>query len=134
MTQPLRFGVLGAAKIARTHLIPAIAKAEGAVFWGVASRSLKTAEAFIDEVGGGQAVEGYDALLNNPDVDVIYNPLPNDLHVPLSIKALEAGKHVLCEKPLALNVDDTQALAQAAKRHAGLQVMEAFMYRFHPQW
>ena len=134
MTQPLRFGVLGAAKIARTQLIPAIERADGAVFWGVASRNKQTAQSFVEQIGSGIALGGYQALLDSPEVDVIYNPLPNDLHVDLSIKALEAGKHILCEKPLALNVDDAKRLHAVAKKYPALKVMEAFMYRFHPQW
>ena len=129
----LTFGVLGAAKIARTHMIPALQLAAGCQYWGVASRNLQKANDFAALVGGG-AIEGYEALLNNPNVDVIYNALPNDLHVSYCIKALEAGKHVLCEKPLALNAQDAKALLAASAKHPHLQVMEAFMYRFHPQW
>ncbi|BCD98409.1 Gfo/Idh/MocA family protein [Marinagarivorans cellulosilyticus] len=134
MNPVLRIGVLGAAKIARTQLIPAIEMANGAAFWGVASRNRQTAQAFVEQVGGGVALEGYQALLDAEEVDVIYNPLPNDLHVELSIKALEAGKHVLCEKPIALNAEDAKRLSLAASKFPELKVMEAFMYRFHPQW
>ena len=73
-------------------------------------------------------------LLADPDIDAVYNPLPNHLHVPWSIKAMEAGKHVLCEKPIALTTAEAQTLADAAKKHPQLKVMEAFMYRHHPQW
>src|SRR6185503_17621951 len=76
----------------------------------------------------------YDELLADPDIDVIYNPSPNHLHVPWSIKALEAGKHVLCEKPIGLSAAEARELADAAKQHPRLKVMEAFMYRHHPQW
>jgi predicted dehydrogenase len=134
MKKILNFGVLGAAKIARTHLIPAINLADGASYWGVASRNLNKAQAFASQVGFGVAVEGYEALLSNAEVQVIYNPLPNDLHVPLSIAALKAGKHVLCEKPLALNVADAKSLRATAEKYPHLKVMEGFMYRFHPQW
>ena len=74
------------------------------------------------------------AVYADPDIDAIYNPLPNHLHVDWSIKALQAGKHILCEKPLGLNADDAQRLLDAAKAHPHLNAMEAFMYRFHPRW
>ena len=73
-------------------------------------------------------------LLNDPNIDAIYNPLPNHLHIPWSIKALQAGKHVLCEKPLSMTAAEAQELADAAKQYPHLKVMEAFMYRMHPQW
>src|SRR5205085_1696971 len=73
-------------------------------------------------------------LLADPEVDAVYNPLPNHLHVPWSIRALAAGKHVLCEKPVALDAAEAEALRDEAARHPELKVMEAFMYRFHPQW
>ncbi|WP_054113564.1 Gfo/Idh/MocA family protein [Marinagarivorans algicola] len=140
MSKLLNVGVLGAAKIAKTHIIPAMGRVEGLQCWGVASRSLSKAQAYIQSLDGisaahtMQALEGYEALINHPDVDIIYNPLPNDLHVELSLKALAAGKHVLCEKPLALNAVDAKRLVDASRQKPALKVMEAFMYRFHPQW
>lgn len=133
MTNVYTLGVLGAAKIARTQIIPVIKQAGRLEYWGVATRSAEKGAAFAKEVGGSY-VEGYEALLANPAIDIIYNPLPNDLHVPMTLAALEAGKHVLCEKPIALNAEQTRALALAASRYPKLKVMEAFMYRFHPQW
>lgn len=133
MTKAYTLGVLGAAKIARTQIIPVINQTSGLEYWGVATRSAEKGAAFAKEVGGTY-IEGYEALLANPAIDIIYNPLPNDLHVPMTLAALEAGKHVLCEKPIALNAEQTCALAAAANRYPKLKVMEAFMYRFHPQW
>lgn len=133
MTKTYALGVLGAAKIARTHIIPVIKQVAGLNYWGVATRSADKGAAFAEEVGGA-FVEGYDALLANPDIDIIYNPLPNDLHVPMTVAALQAGKHVVCEKPIALNAEQAAELARAAKQYPHLKVMEAFMYRFHPQW
>lgn len=133
MTKTYTLGVLGAAKIARTQIIPVIERCEGLKYWGVATRDAEKGAAFAREVGGTY-IEGYEALLANPDIDIIYNPLPNDLHVPMTIAALEAGKHVICEKPIALNAEQASALCHAAARFPALKVMEAFMYRFHPQW
>lgn len=140
MTKLLNVGVLGAAKIAKTHVIPAMKNVTGLTFWGVASRSLAKGEEYIQQLGPEaiegevHALEGYEAILNSAEVDIIYNPLPNDLHVELSLKALAAGKHVLCEKPLALTAIDAKRLADASAKKPELKVMEAFMYRFHPQW
>lgn len=134
MKKDLNIGVLGAAGIARKHMIPAMSLVAGCRFWGVASRQLDKARAYAAEVGGGEAIEGYEHLIARPEVDVIYNALPNDLHVPYSLKALAAGKHVLCEKPVALNRQEAKALCDAANQASQLVAMEAFMYRFHPQW
>ncbi len=142
MKKRLNVGVLGAANIAKQHMIPAIYKTDSCQFWGVASRQLSKAQTYLDcLVGEGlsqavqaQAIEGYDALVQHPDVDIIYNALPNDLHVPYAIKALEAGKHVLCEKPIGLNQQDVKRLQKAAQQYPNSLAMEAFMYRFHPQW
>ena len=80
------------------------------------------------------AYGSYEELMANPDIEAIYNPLPNHLHVSWSIRAIEAGKHVLCEKPIAMTVDEALKLFHVAKKHPQLKVMEAFMYRYHPQW
>ena len=142
MKKRLNVGVLGAANIAKQHMIPAICKTDSCQFWGVASRQLPKAQSYLKDLAAvglpqaaqAQAVEGYDALVQHPDVDIIYNALPNDLHVPYAIKALEAGKHILCEKPIGLNQPDVQRLQEAAQRYPNSLAMEAFMYRFHPQW
>ncbi|WP_347331122.1 Gfo/Idh/MocA family protein [Marinimicrobium locisalis] len=130
----IRWGVLSTANIGRTKVIPAIQASEHGEVVAVASRSETNARAFADELGIPTAHGSYEALLNDPNIDAIYNPLPNHLHVPLTVQAMEAGKHVLCEKPISLNVDDLQALKKAAKAYPEQKLMEAFMYRSHPQW
>ncbi len=130
----IRWGVLSTANIGRKKVIPAIQASERGEVAAVASRSEANARAFADELGIPNAYGSYEALLRDPNIDAIYNPLPNHLHVPLSIQALEAGKHVLCEKPISLDTEDLQALKKAAKAHPQQKLMEAFMYRFHPQW
>lgn len=133
-TSPLRWGVLSTAKIARVHVVPALQAAPGHEVVAVGSRDLDRATAWADDLGVATAHDSYEALLADADVDVVYNPLPNHLHVDWSIAALEAGKHVLCEKPLGLDTADAQRLVDAAAAHPDLVCMEAFMYRFHPQW
>lgn len=130
----LRWGIISTANIARQFLIPAMRKAENAEVVAVASRDRRRGEVFARETGIPNVHDSYEALLTDAEVDAIYNPLPNHLHVPLSVQAVEAGKHVLCEKPLGLNVADIQPLLRAAADHPRQVVMEAFMYRFHPQW
>jgi len=103
-------------------------------FDAIASRNLENAKTLAAQLGIPKAYGSYEELLADPDIDAIYNPLPNNLHVPWSIKALEAGKHVLCEKPIALTSAEAQKLVDTAKQYPDLKVMEAFMYRFHPQW
>lgn len=129
---------MGNAKIARDWLIPAIQESLYAELVAVASRDLDRAGALANSLAGGAkpclAFGSYEALLASDDIDAVYIPLPNHLHVPWSIKALEAGKHVLCEKPLGLNSREVEQLKEAANRLPELLVMEAFMYRFHPQW
>jgi len=130
----LRWGILSTARIAREHVIPALqASALGEVV-AIASRDADRAREVARDLGIARAHGSYEALLADDGVDAIYNPLPNHLHVPWSVRALEAGKHVLCEKPLGLDAADAQVLLDAADRHPGLKAMEAFMYRFHPQW
>jgi predicted dehydrogenase len=100
----------------------------------IASRDLAKAQTTAKQLGIAKAYSSYDELLADPAVDAIYNPLPNHLHVSWSIKALKAGKHVLCEKPIGLTVQEAQQLVAAAARYPALKLMEAFMYRHHPQW
>ncbi|PUA28878.1 MAG: NAD-binding protein [Cellvibrio sp. 79] len=132
--QKLRWGVLSTAKIGREKVIPALQNSAHNQVVAICSRTLESAQTVADQLHITKAYGHYHELLADPDVDAIYNPLPNHLHVEWSIKALEAGKHVLCEKPLGLNTEDAQRLVAAAKAHPHLKVMEAFMYRFHPQW
>ncbi len=130
----LRFGILSTAKIGTTKVIPAMQRGEHTQVVAIASRSLATAQRAAKELGILRAFGSYEELLASPEVDAVYNPLPNHLHVPWSIKALEAGKHVLCEKPIGLNSMEGQQLVDAASRYPRLKIMEAFMYRHHPQW
>jgi predicted dehydrogenase len=132
--QKIRWGVLSTAKIGRTKVIPAIQTSTHGEVVAICSRDQASAQQVADELGIARAYGSYEALLADPDINAIYNPLPNHLHVPWSVKALEAGKHVLCEKPIGLNAADVTPLIDAAKRFPHLKVMEAFMYRFHPQW
>ncbi|WP_426163943.1 Gfo/Idh/MocA family protein [Sandarakinorhabdus sp. DWP1-3-1] len=128
---PLRIGILGAANIAR-HFTTGVADLPTVEVVAVASRELATAEAFAARHGIPRALAGYEALLADPAVEAIYNPLPNSLHAEWSIRALEAGKHVLCEKPIAVTADDARAMFAAADR-AGRLLVEAFPYRSQPQ-
>ena len=129
----IRWGVLGVAKIATTKVIPAMQLASNLEVAAIASRDLNKARAAAEQLGIPQAYGSYEELLKDPSIDAIYNPLPNHLHVPMSIRAAEAGKHVLCEKPIGLSVAQTRELI-AARDKAGVKVGEAFMARTHPQW
>jgi len=130
----VRWGVLSTADIGVAKVIPAMQRSTVGAITAIASRDLEKAQAVAARLGIPKAYGAYADLLADPDIDAVYNPLPNHLHVPWSIKALEAGKHVLCEKPVALTAAEAQELADAAARYPHLKVMEAFMYRFHPQW
>lgn len=130
----LRWGVLGTSRFAQTKIIPAVKHCLHAEIAAVASRDLSKAQEETRRLGIPKAYGSYEELLADSDVDAIYNPMANHLHVPWSIKALEAGKHVLCEKPIGLNSAEAQRLLDAARRHPKLKAMEAFMYRLHPQW
>ncbi len=130
---PLRWGVLGAANIALKQVIPAIQQSRLGRVVAIASRDEAKARDAADAAGIPRAYGSYEALLADPEVDAVYNPLPNHLHVPWSVRAAEAGKHVLCEKPIALSADEARTLI-AARDRAGVQVAEAFMVRAHPQW
>jgi predicted dehydrogenase len=125
------WGVLSTAKIGTQKVVPAMLASNEVEVRAIASRSLPAAQAAAAALGIPVAYGSYDELLADPQVEAIYNPLPNHLHVPLTLQAVRAGKHVLCEKPVALN-----AVEAALLREAGDQVlvMEAFMVRFHPQW
>ncbi|HEY0779852.1 MAG TPA: Gfo/Idh/MocA family oxidoreductase [Gemmatirosa sp.] len=130
---PLRWGVLGAASIALRRVIPATQRSQHGTVVALASRDGAKARAAADAAGIARAHGSYEALIDDPDVDAIYNPLPNHLHVPWSIRAAEAGKHVLCEKPLALSAHEVRELI-AVRDRTGVQIAEAFMVRTHPQW
>lgn len=128
---PLRFGILGAARIAPNALIHPARRTPGAQVAAVAARDPARARAFAQRHGIARVHPDYAALLADPKVDAIYNPLPNSLHGEWSIRALQAGKHVLCEKPLAANAQEAAQMRDAAQS-AGCVLMEAFHYRYHP--
>jgi predicted dehydrogenase len=129
----VRWGVLGAANIAIKKVIPAMQRGENCAVAGIASRDRARAEAAARELGIPKAYGSYEELLADPEIEAIYNPLPNHLHVPWSIRAAEAGKHVLCEKPVALSAAETLDL-MAARDRSGVVIGEAFMVQTHPQW
>ena len=129
----LRWGVLSTANIATQKVIPGIRRAARNEVVAIASRDAGTARRVADSLEIPRAHGSYEALLADPDVDAVYIPLPNHLHMEWMIAAARAGKHVLCEKPLALTAADAQRMADAS-REAGVHLMEAFMYRHHPSW
>jgi xylose dehydrogenase (NAD/NADP) len=131
MTEILHWGLLSTARINKA-LIPPLRISKRNKLLAVASRTKDKADAYAREMKIQRGYGSYEALLNDPEIDVIYNPLPNHLHTEWTIKAVEAGKHVLCEKPLALSLAEVDAIAEAAKKH-GRIVAEAFAYRSHPQ-
>src|SRR5215203_5023576 len=128
--KPVVWGVLGAARIATTKVIPGFQKSALIEVRAIASRSEADARKAAQELGIPKAYGSYDELLADAEIEAIYNPLPNHLHVPLTLKAADAGKHVLCEKPIALNADEARQLRAVASK---VHIMEAFMVRFHPQ-
>lgn len=130
----ITWGILGTARIGVNKVIPALQASRFGTVAAIASRDPAQAGAVASRLGIPRVHDSYAALLADPAIDAIYNPLPNHLHVPWSIRALEAGKHVLCEKPIGLDTREAQTLLDAAQRFPRLKVMEAFMYRHHPQW
>jgi predicted dehydrogenase len=129
----ITWGVLGTANIAVKRVIPAIISGRRGRVAAVASRDGGRAALLAARFGIERSYAGYQALLDDPQIDAVYNPLPNHLHVEWTVRALEAGKHVLCEKPIALRAADAQAIV-AARDRSGKRVVEAFMVRCHPQW
>jgi predicted dehydrogenase len=130
---PVRWGVLGAANIAVKKVIPGMKKSALADVVAIASRDIAKARAAAHDLGIPRAYGSYQELIDDPDIEAIYNPLPNHLHVPWSIRAAERGKHVLCEKPIALSAREARELLEARDR-TGVKIGEAFMVRTHPQW
>ena len=128
--EKVRWGVLSTAAFGVNTFIPSLLKGELSELVAVASRSLESAQRVAHQFGVHSAYGSYEALIADPAIEVIYNPLPNDLHVPMTLLAARAGKHVLCEKPIAMNALQAQALREIKNVH----IMEAFMVRFHPQW
>ena len=131
--EPVRWGILGAANIAVNKVIPAMRSSRLARTVAIASRDLEKARAVATRLGIPKAYGSYEELIGDPEVEAIYNPLPNHLHVPWSVRAAQAGKHVLCEKPIALTADEARSLV-AARDANGVEIAEAFMVRAHPQW
>src|ERR1700739_4734290 len=133
MSNKLRWGVLSTASIGRTKVIPAMQNGEYTDVVAIASRDFAKAQQTASALGIPTAYGSYEELIADPNVDVIYNPLPNHLHVPWTIKAAEAGKHVLCEKPIAMTATEARKLLEFRNR-TGVKIEEAFMVRTHPQW
>ena len=130
----VRWGILSTAKIGTEKVIPAMQQGALSEITAIASRDTDRARAAAELLGIPNSYGSYEELLADAEIDAIYNPLPNHLHVSLSIQALEAGKHVLCEKPIGLTSAEGQQLVDAGAAHPELKLMEAFMYRHHPQW
>ena len=129
----IKWGILSTANIGIKRVIPAIIAGRRGLVTAIASRDADRAARVAADFGIARAYAGYQTLLDDPEIEAIYNPLPNHLHVEWTIRALDAGKHVLCEKPIGLNAAEAQAII-AARERSGKRVMEAFMVRFHPQW
>ena len=131
--EKVRWGVLGAARIATNKVIPAMRQGEWSEVVAIASRDSAKAASAAQALGIRKAYGSYEELLADPEIEAVYNPLPNHLHVPWSIRAAEAGKHVLCEKPLSLTVAEARKLV-AVRDRTGVKIGEAFMVQTHPQW
>lgn len=134
MDKKVQWGILGAATIAREQVIPAMLKGKHCCVMAIASRDMSKAEKAAKEFDIPKYYEGYQELLNDTEVEAVYIPLPNHLHVEWAKKALMAGKHVLIEKPIALSSEEAIGLLEVAKKHPELKIAEAIMYKYHPQW
>jgi len=133
MTQRLKWGVLGVAKIATDKVIPAMQRGERTSVVAIGSRDRAKAERAAAELGIARAHGSYDDVLNDRDVDAVYIPLPNHMHLEWATRAAEAGKHVLCEKPIGMDASEAAELL-AVRDRTGVKIQEAFMVRTHPQW
>ena len=131
--KPVKWGIISTANIGRQRVIPPMQKTDLCDVIAVSSRNLDAAKAYADELGIPKAYGSYEEMLADPEIEAVYNPLPNHLHVPLTIQAAEAGKHVLCEKPIAMTADEAKQLI-AVRDKTGVLIQEAFMVRHHPQW
>ncbi|MGD8779894.1 MAG: Gfo/Idh/MocA family oxidoreductase [Ignavibacteria bacterium] len=130
----VKWGVISTSNFARTTTIPAMQKAEYCDLTAVASRNISSAKQYAEQLGIPKAYGSYDELLADPEIEAVYIPLPNHKHLEWTKKSLEAGKHVLCEKPITLNAAEAEELKSFAEKYTTLKVMEAFMYRLHPQY
>ncbi|MGB8818460.1 MAG: Gfo/Idh/MocA family oxidoreductase [Rhizobiaceae bacterium] len=128
-----RWGILSTAKIGREHVIPGIVQSSNGVLAGIASREIAKAEALAKQFGALKAYGSYESMLADPEIDGIYIPLPTSQHVEWTIKCADAGKHVLCEKPISLNASEIDQLVAARERNKVI-ISEAFMVTYHPQW
>ena len=133
MSRRVRWGILSTAAIGIEKVIPAMQRGDWSEISAIASRDLNKAKQAARRFGIAKAYGSYDELLADDEIEAIYNPLPNHLHVPWTVRAAEAGKHVLCEKPIGLNVDEARQLLRTRDR-IGVKIQEAFMVRTHPQW
>jgi predicted dehydrogenase len=133
MPRPIRWGVLGAARIAVKHVLPSFRSCRHSQLTALAARDPERARGVAERFGIARVHGSYDDLLGDASIDAVYIPLPNDLHLTWTLRALAAGKHVLCEKPLTMNADEARKIAEASGR-CGRHVAEAYMIRFHPQW
>lgn len=133
MPVPVRWGILSTSKFARTKVIPALLRCPSLEVRAIASRDWDKASDHAAEFNIPKAYGSYEELLDDPDIDVVYNPLPNHMHVPWSVRAADAGKHVLCEKPLGVSAAEVRELIEARDRN-GVVIGEAFMVAVHPQW
>jgi predicted dehydrogenase len=133
MTSTIRWGVLGAAAIATGRTMPALHEAPSATLLALATRDAAKGRKLADELGIARLYDSYDALLADPDIDAVYVPLPNQLHFEWAMRALQAGKHVLCEKPLCISSDQVARLC-AERDRTGRHIEEGFAFRNHPQW
>lgn len=130
----VRWGILSTAKIGREKVIPAMQQAKHCDIVAIASRNVTQAQEVAARLKIPVVYGSYEELLNDPNIDAIYIPLPNHMHVEWAIKSIQAGKHILCEKPIGLSSAEATQLLEVAAQHPQIKVMEAFMYRFHPQW
>src|SRR5881296_1307916 len=133
MTQKVKWGVLGVANIAVKKVIPAMQAGLWSEIHAIASRDLSKAQSAAQQLSIPKAYASYDELLADPEIEAVYNPLPNNLHVEWTIKAAEAGKHVLCEKPISMTVAEALPLLRT-RNETGVKIEEAFMVRTNPQW
>jgi predicted dehydrogenase len=131
--EPVNWGILSTANIGLGRVLPGMKKGRLSRLAAICSRDLAKAEAAAAKLGIPKAYGSYEALLADPEIEVVYNPLPNNMHVDWTIRAAEAGKHVLCEKPIAMNAAEAERLLPVRER-TGMRIQEAFMVRYHPQW
>jgi predicted dehydrogenase len=130
----VRWGIISTAKIGREKVIPAMQAGEYCEVVAMASGNTEQGRRIAGELNIPVVYDSYEKLLNDPQIDAVYIPLPNHLHVAWAIRSLQAGKHVLCEKPIGLSSAEADQLLKTAAQYPQLKIMEAFMYRFHPQW